>query len=61
MIYTENLKMLPTVLNQIAASGIARAGVGAAATLLMMLPPILTFVITQSRIIETMTASGIKE
>lgn len=61
MIYRENLKMLPTVLNQIAASGIARAGVGAAATLLMMLPPILTFVITQSRIIETMTASGIKE
>ncbi len=61
MIYSEDLKMLPTVLSQIAASGIARAGVGAAATLLMMLPPILTFVITQSRIIETMTASGIKE
>ncbi len=61
LIYTENLKLLPTILGQISASGMARAGVGAAATLLMMLPPIVTFVLTQSRIIETMASSGIKD
>lgn len=61
LIYTENLKLLPTILAQISASGMARAGVGAAATLLMMLPPIVTFVATQSRIIETMASSGIKD
>ncbi len=61
LIYTENLKLLPTILGQISASGMARAGVGAAATLLLMIPPIVTFVLTQSRIIETMASSGIKD
>lgn len=61
LIYTENLKLLPTILGQISASGMARAGVGAAATLLLMIPPIVTFVMTQSRIIETMASSGIKD
>lgn len=61
LIYTENLKLLPTILGQISASGMARAGVGAAATLLLMIPPIVTFVVTQSRIIETMASSGIKD
>jgi len=59
-IYDEQLKMLPTALSQIAAAGIARAGVGAATALFMMVPPILMFVIVQSAVIETMSHSGLK-
>ena len=61
MIYSEQLKVLPTVLTQISASGMTRAGVGAAASLFLMIPPILVFVITQSQVVETMASSGIKE
>lgn len=60
-IYNESLKTLPTILSQIAASGIARAGVGAASAVVLMLPPAVLFIFTQSKIIETMTHSGIKE
>ena len=61
-IYTEKLKLMPTVLNQIvAAGGTARMGVGSAITVLMLIPPILVFLITQSNILETMAHSGIKE
>jgi ABC-type glycerol-3-phosphate transport system permease component len=60
-IYNESLKGLPTVLGQIASGGIARAGVGAAIGILMMLPPILNFVITQSNIMESMANSGMKD
>lgn len=60
-IYSEQLKGLPTLFGQIASSGIARAGVGAAATVLLMVPPILVFFVTQSSVIETMVNSGIKE
>jgi ABC-type glycerol-3-phosphate transport system permease component len=60
LIYTESLKVMPMVLTQIAAGGLVRAGVGAAASLIMLLPPVLLFVFFQSKIIETMTASGIK-
>lgn len=59
-IYSEELKMLPTALNQIATGGIARAGVGAAAALIMMIPPIVVFIISQSSVIDTMSYSGIK-
>ena len=61
-IYSEELKPLGVAFQQAVASGaISRAGVGAAVAVVMMLLPIAVFVITQSRIIETMTASGIKE
>lgn len=60
-IYSEQLKSLPTLLSQISAGGIARAGVGAAATVLLMIPPILVFLITQSGVMETMVNSGMKE
>lgn len=61
MIFTENQKVLPAMLMQIATAGVARAGVGAAASLFIMLPPIIVFVFSQSKIIETMANSGIKE
>lgn len=59
-IYSEELKMLPTALNQIATAGIARTGVGAAAALVMLIPPIVVFVVSQSSVIDTMSYSGIK-
>ncbi len=60
-IYSEKLKTLPFALNQILLGGFARAGVGAAVILMMMTVPIAMFMITQSSVLQTMSASGIKE
>lgn len=60
-IYSEELKTLPYALQQIISGGVARAGVGAAVTLVMMIVPITIFILSQSNIIETMASSGIKE
>ena len=60
-IFNEELKTLSYALGQILAGGIARAGVGAAVTVIMMLVPITIFITTQSSIIETMSTSGMKE
>jgi len=61
LIHTEQLKTLPFALGQIIGGGIARAGVGAAVTLFMMIVPITLFVIAQSNVMRTMASSGIKE
>lgn len=60
-IFNEQKKTLAYALSQISASGIARAGVGAAVSVLMMLVPVTIFIITQSNIIETMSTSGMKD
>lgn len=60
-IYSEQLKTLPYALGQIASAGIARAGVGAAVSVVMMIVPVATFIIVQSNVMETMASSGIKE
>jgi len=60
-IYSEELKSLNYAISQINAGGVARAGSSAAATVIMMMVPILVFVITQSNIIETMGSSGMKD
>lgn len=60
-VYSEELKGLPTLLGTISAGGIARAGVAAATSVLMIIPPIIVFMITQSNVIETMASSGMKE
>ena len=60
-IYSEQLKLLPTVLNQVSSGGIARAGVGAAAAVILMAVPIVLFLFAQGSIMETMAESGIKE
>ena len=59
-IYEEEWKLLPTVLSNVASSGIARVGSASAASVLMMIPPCVLFILTQSRIVETMAFSGIK-
>ena len=60
-IYNEALKPIPTVMQQISASGIARAGVAAAAVVITMIPPMLVFVFCQSNVLETMASSGLKD
>lgn len=60
LIYNESMKPLVTALSQITSAGISRAGSGAAASLLLMVPPILVFVISQTKVMETMANSGIK-
>jgi len=58
---SEQLKPLSFAMSQIAGGGIARAGAGAAVMFIMMSVPIIFFIITQSRILETMATSGMKE
>lgn len=60
-IYTENLKTLNYAMSQIVSAGIARQGVGAAVSVVMLLVPLLFFIISQSNIVETMASSGIKD
>ena len=60
-IQSEQLKSFNYAIQQIVAGGIKRAGAGAAATVILMIVPILVFVITQSNIIETMGSSGMKD
>ncbi|MCL2499814.1 MAG: carbohydrate ABC transporter permease [Defluviitaleaceae bacterium] len=59
-IFTENLKTLPVAFSQIQAVGIARLGMFAAASAIMMVPPIILFFVAQHRVMETMAHSGIK-
>ena len=60
-IYSEQLKSFNYAIGQITAGGIKRAGASAAASVVMMMVPIIVFVISQSNIIETMGSSGMKD
>ncbi len=60
-IFSEELKTLPQVVTQITAGGTARAGSAMAVTVIMMIPPILVFLISQSSVAESMSSAGIKE
>ena len=59
-IFTEELKLLPNVMSTIISGGIARSGSAMAAMVLLMIPPIIVYLVSQSSIVETMTTSGIK-
>ena len=61
VIYSEAKKTLVYALNQIQAGGVARTGQSAAANVIIAAIPILIFVFNQSRILETMSSSGIKD
>ena len=61
VIYSEAKKTLVYALQQIQAGGIARTGQAAAVTVVVMLVPIITFVLSQSQILETMATSGLKD
>ena len=61
VIYSEAKKPLVYALQQIQLGGIARTGQAAAVTVIVMLVPITTFILSQSRILETMASSGLKD
>ena len=60
-IYSEEKKTLVYALQQIQLGGIARTGQAAAVTVVVMVVPIIIFICSESRILETMASSGIKE
>jgi len=59
-VFSETLKTLPTIMSQITSGGIARSGSAMAVTVIMMIPPILVYLISQSSIKESMSSAGIK-
>ncbi len=59
-VFSEEFKTLPYVMSSIAMGGIARQGSAMAVTVVLMLPPIFVFLVTQSNVLETMGSSGIK-
>ena len=61
LVFSESLKTLPTVVQQAASAGLARAGVAMAAAVFMLVPPIVIFMLAQRQVIETMAHSGIKD
>lgn len=60
-IYSEQKKTLVYALQQIQSGGIARTGQAAAVTVVVMIVPITIFILSESRILETMASSGLKE
>ncbi|TJY42169.1 carbohydrate ABC transporter permease [Cohnella pontilimi] len=60
---TEDMKTLPYALTTISggANAIATVGTVGAASLLMIVPTVIVFVVTQKMVLETMAHSGIKE
>ncbi len=60
-IFTESLKTLPAAMSQITNAGIARSGSAMATTVIMMVPPILVYLISQSNVMETMSNAGMKD
>lgn len=59
-IFSEELKTLPMIVNQITTGGIARSGSAMAVTVILMIPPIIVYLCTQSHVMETMNTAGIK-
>lgn len=60
-IYSEQLKTLNYAISQILAGGVVRTGASAASGFIMMVVPIVTFILSQSQIVETMGSSGMKD
>ena len=60
-IYSEEKKTLVFAMGQIQGGGIARTGQAAAVMVVLMIVPIVTFVISESQILETMASSGLKD
>ena len=59
-VFDEDLKLVNMIMPSIVSGGLARMGAASAVGLLMMVPPLLIFLFTQSSVIETMSTSGIK-
>lgn len=59
-IFSEELKTLPYAAAAVGIGGIARAGSAMAITVIMMIPPILVYILSQKSVLQTMSSSGIK-
>lgn len=59
-IFSEQLKTLPFAASTVAGGGITRQGCAMAITVIMMIPPILVYLVSQSSVTQTMSSSGIK-
>lgn len=59
--YSEELKTLPTVVQQVTMAGLARQGVTFAASVVLLIPPLAVFLIAQGNVMETMANSGMKD
>lgn len=59
-IFSEEKKPLSYALTQIAQGSIERAGTIAAVSFIMMIVPVTFFIVSQSKILETFTTSGMK-
>ena len=57
----EALKPMSLLQGYIASAGFVRTGASAAFSVVMLILPVTTFILSQSNVIETMKASGIKE
>jgi len=57
----EYRKPHPYALQQILKGGVSRTGVASAVTVVMMIVPIITFILSQRQVMETMASSGIKD
>ncbi len=63
-IYTENLKSVAYMIGQLASGsnvGVARAGVLAAASVLVFMIPVTVFLLQQGNVVSTMATSGMKD
>lgn len=60
-IYSEQKKTLSFAFSQLQQSGAATAGVAAAVTVVMLAVPLFIFILCQSKVIETMATSGLKD
>lgn len=62
LVFSDNMRTLPTIIKEITSgTGIERAGVSAAATIFLMIPPLVLFISVQSRVVETMAFAGLKD
>ena len=59
-IFSEEKKPLSYALTQIAQGSIERAGTIAAVAFIMMIVPVTFFIVSQSKVLETFTTSGMK-
>ena len=60
MIFNEELKLVNTAIQQVMNGGMARYGVAMAGAVVLIVPPVVFFLVTQSGVIQTMSHSGIK-
>jgi len=60
MVFSEELKLINLAIQQIMSGGTARYGVAMAGSIVLMIPPMLIFLFSQSNVMATMSHSGIK-